>query len=281
MPPDDIVQVAAGDTATIPLPPEKVFRSKEEQVRELLSGGPKPPQPTEESVQSQATAEEPAAFELKGLAEKLGVSLDELYRLKFRYADGESRTFGELKDSFKAVADLDKRSKSLREETGRLEADRLQAQREITALLQAMPPHFLTPQLLETARQQVGEYQARQAEALLRAMPEWSDQTSRTADFEKLEPLAKEYGFTESELGLAKSNLIDHRIIKVLRDYAKLKAELAAVKARPLPLKAAQAPLGGRPGAGLTAQEQGRLKAAIAGKQMSKTDAIKEILKRG
>ena len=172
-------------------------------------------------------------LDAKQLAERLNLSIDDVYAMRFNYDDGESMTLGELKD-------LGSRSKTIDDETERLEADRedlvnekLRSRDEMQSIIAMMPN--VSPQLLNQAREQFNLAVRRERSALMEAIPEWSDTAVEDqARSDILENLAQ-YGFKESEV----KHMLDHRLVKLINDFTRLRnkvrkplAEISAIKKR-------------------------------------------------
>lgn len=53
----------------------------------------------DDEEQGENPDDEDQALDAKGMAEKLGISIEDVYEIEFNYADGESLTLGQLKDA--------------------------------------------------------------------------------------------------------------------------------------------------------------------------------------
>jgi hypothetical protein len=259
---------------------ERPYRDKEAEVAELLTGQ----QPTEagqemdqqpgESLDpTQPDPVEPVEIlDVKQAAEKLGLDPAKLYELQVPLADGESVTLGQLKDQAQQYRALDTERQQFVRERGEWMADRLQAERELDALLQAAPDQLFSPQLRELAERQRAELQARERERLLRAIPEWSDGATASAEVARIEALAARYGFAPAEVRGA----LDHRLFVMLRDLSRLDQAARQVKPKP-PARPGMKPTAGRSGPA-EPNHKTLVDAARSGR-ISKVAAVEQLLK--
>lgn len=256
--------------SAVETPPAHV--SKTDQVAELLRGTQAPPVPSPET--DPAPESLPAEkLDLKTVAERLQVEPAKLYQdLMVPIADGEELSVSELKDRYRSAKELDRLREEHTRARGEYEADRLRSERELQAILAAIPRESISPALAEEWQKQQREYLGREREALLRAIPDWTDAAVLTADRGEIEGYLKEYGFSRADL----DNVTDHRLLRLLRDAAKGRAK-AKAEDKPPPAKVAVAPR--KLGAGSEAQRFGQLKAAVTKGQMTRTEAVARILK--
>lgn len=231
------------------------------------------PQETEDSP-ADAPIEK---WDIKSLAEKLGTEPAKLYeQLKVSLADGEEVTVSELKDRFRPAQELEKARKAFGEDQARAVTELEEAKREFTALLSSLDPRHLTPENLRMAQEQSEAWKSRQTQGLLKALPEWKDPVSRTADWADIGPVAREYGFSETDVALAKAGQADYRFIHAMRDLARLKAKERAGTLKPAP-KVAAAPKPARPQT--EAQKLGAIRAQVTKGNLSKVAAVEAVLK--
>ena len=165
---------------------------------------------------------------LKELAENAGLTLDELYQLKVPMGDGrDAVALGGLKDQLTEAVNLDAtRSEAFEAERVEFENEMIRGRQELQQIVAQLPE--LPPGLLDSAKQAHIELIDRERAALLTVKPEWSDpETYRAARVEILGAVA-EYGFGESDLGM----VVDHRLTKLLHDFARLKQRVATANSR-------------------------------------------------
>jgi len=205
----------------------------QQQVGEILFG--QPPVETQEVVDDseQETApqqetgepEQPERSELnvKALAEKLELDPKDLYEsLKIDIGNEETLSLGEIKDK---VKDWNRSNNVMAEAENQritVENELLQKRREL-ASMQSQMGIEVTPEAQEAARKQYAEYQEREHQATLAAIPEWTDPVVVTEDSKKMSGLLSEYGLSAQEI----AQIADHRQIKLVRDYALLRDRIA------------------------------------------------------
>lgn len=254
--------------------------SLRDKALEILSGkdsAPPADPPEKEAPAEPIAAEKPAPEKaaekpatLKDLAERLKVDPAELYGVKLKVSDDTELTLGELKDQWKPA-------KELVRQRGEFEADRLRQDRELSNLLAAIPKEAITPQAVQAFEAYRTERRSRETEALLRAIPEWADQTVLQTDKAKLTSYLEADNWPAGTVDLIE----DHRLFRTLKrgmDAANRVKELEAKLAKleqPKP-KMASAPHGSKP---TREQEFGRLKAAVTKGQISRGDAARQLLK--
>lgn len=216
-------------------------------------------------------------FSLDDLAEKLQVKKSTLYATTIPLADGETRTLGEIKDAFRSVDALAKEREAFHVERARHETSQRQLQQEYLAVLGAIPRDVLdramTGDVLARAQQARQETEQTEREALLKAIPEWSDPVRVTADRQTMADHVAAFGFTKHDLG----NVTDHRLLNYVRHNAIRERDLAAVKAKGPTVKTAVRPKANK--TPTAAMEHGRLKAAVTGRRMQPVDAVAQLLK--
>lgn len=74
--------------------------------------------------------------------------------------------------------------------------------------------------------QAMEQYRGAELTKLLQAIPEWSDREKAKVETQSMVNLAKTYGFSPEDL----AGVYDHRVIKLLRDFAVLKGTEVAAK---------------------------------------------------
>lgn len=260
------------EESTVEIPPP--HRSLEDKVNDILQGKDQPaPEVAPETVppaEPEELAEKPP-LDLKTLAEWLKVDPSELYGLKFKTASGAELTVSEIKDRVQSLSEIENQRDETRKLRAELEADRIRYEREQAALLAAIPKEHVSRELLDTWQKQQTEHLSREREAMLRTIPEWVDSAVVTADRARMVELISEYGFTGSDL----ENVTDHRLLRLVRDFAKASAK-AKAEAKPPPVKVAAAPK--KALAASAAMQFGRIKAAVTKGQMSQKAAVDAIL---
>jgi hypothetical protein len=190
------------------------------------------------------------------LAERLGIELDDLYKLEVSQAeDGSVVTVETLKDYYAAQADYSMREIEFEERKTKAESDMLQAQEELRELMAALPEKAIRPEVLQKIREKHAVQATLERRRTLEVIPEWNDAKTRTADLEGMSEHLKQYGYPVNHL----ERVADHRQIKYIRDNwqreTRIRKALEAVKAgRPNPTsrqKPASRPPQKRPLAGV------------------------------
>ncbi len=202
-------------------------------VAELLADKDTPPA-------TPPAGDPPADDTLAALAEAQGVKVEDLYKLTIPMRDGgEPVTLGDLKDRAAKAQNLDLLSVEIEDRRTEFENSMIRARQELSEVVSLLPE--VPPALIERARAAHLENVDRERAALLVVKPEWADEgTFRRAQDDILEAVA-DYGFRRSDLDL----VIDHRLTKLLHDFAGLKKRVAAANARVKEIRDAQ-PKGGK-----------------------------------
>lgn len=192
--------------------------SPAEQIENLLSGKPKQPEKAQDAADPGGdpnTAD--AAAKPEQQPEGADATDDESgidYAQEVPLSSGEKLSVGELKDFYQDFAarqlDLVERENSLMTRRTELE--------EVAGYLQ------LPPEVQQRIQQQQGQYLREQHGQMLEAIPEWKDQKVFEQARGQIFELGKEYGVDLSRVA-------DHRVVKMLNDYAKLRASIRTAKA--------------------------------------------------
>lgn len=124
----------------------------------------------------EASEDQPAetpANDLAALAEKAGITVKELYKVQIPMADGEQPiTLGQYKDRVRDLQRVDALRAEVEDSQNQSQADRLQFQRELQTVAQAMQQGRLDEQTLKQARDGLQRYEQQQTELLRQAVPE-------------------------------------------------------------------------------------------------------------
>lgn len=153
---------------------------------------------------------------LDAIAKKLGVEVSSLYDIAITQpGDGEDRiSIGELADIAKDRGQLELDRLEFDEVRQKGEADLMRAQQEVNEIIQLLPKSAIKPELLDAVARKMQATQDRERGLTLRAIPDWKNEETETADRKAMgEHLAK-YGYPANYL----ENVHDHRQIKYIRD---------------------------------------------------------------
>lgn len=175
-------------------------------------------EPERELEDPDGSPDEPLAAEEPGES-----SID--YDLEIPMPDGqEPIKLGELKDK---VTRLERSESQMIERENAL----MRQQDEVNQLLQAAGQ--LPPALREQAAQRMEQTLASERDAMLQAIPEWSDRETYDRDRTAILDVGKQYGFSDIEVG----QIMDHRVVKFMRDHARLLNERQAAEKLPQQIK--------------------------------------------
>lgn len=197
-----------------------------EQIENLLSGK-KPP---EKAPAATEPGGDPKPAELDGGTPELEPETDEGqeqqekggidYAQEVPLSNGEKLSIGALKDFYQGHA---QKELALIERENKVMAQFTEMQ-ELGQYMQ------LPEEQRQRIAQQQGQYLREQHQAMLEAIPEWKEQTTFERDRGRIFDLGKEYG-------VDLSRITDHRAVKMLNDYARLRASIREAKASIKPVK--------------------------------------------
>lgn len=201
-------------------------------------------EPDEQSDDAGASGEDsgsdkPKPTKFNDLAGTLGIELDELYRLEISQSDdGTPVTVENLKDFYANQGDVELRETEFEERRIQQEADLMKAQDELREIMAALPERAIKPEVLQKVRAKHEAQMTRERQKTLDVIPEWRDETKRTADIEKMSEHLQQYGYPVNYL----ERVADHRMMKYIRDNyqreQRIRQALAKVKAgKPNPTK--------------------------------------------
>ena len=161
------------------------------------------------------------------LAERAGIDAEALYQLSVPLGDGrEAVKLGELKDKYQDAARVDQTRTDLEQERSDFQNEMLRSRAELAEVLKLLPN--LPPELIARARAAHTSSLDSQRSELLAIFPEWSDDSKyQSAQGEILEAV-QEYGFGRADM----DGVQDHRLTKLLHDFAKLKQRVAKANAK-------------------------------------------------
>ncbi len=212
-------------------------------------------------------------LDAKSLAEKLGVSVEEIYGMKFPYGeDGDAITLGELKDAGIRARTIDQEAETLSDERNSFINEQMKSRSELQNIV-SMLPDGIPPELIQAANYQHQQAVQRERISLLEAIPDWQDIAIETTAREAIAANLKQYGFQDIEI----SNMLDHRLVKLIHDFTRMRQKIVEPKAEIQRIKK----LGKRPRSG-SRRTRGEKQVAEAN-QIGRTDtrgAINKLLPR-
>lgn len=155
----------------------------------------------------------------------------DFYAIKVPMPDGaEPLTIGELKDRVGELVDFETRELQSTHRLRERESELLRSQAEMREMMALIPRDKLTPEVLEKARKKHEATLRVERAATLEHIPDWQDDKRRLEDITGMIELLEGYGFNENFI----ETIVDHRAMKLLRDFylmdRKIKAALAKVK---------------------------------------------------
>ena len=190
-----------------------------DQIDDLLSGKePKAPEgeqaaePTGDSETEEEGTEE--------AQEEIPDGVD--YDLVVPISNGEPVTLGQLKDAYQ---DQQRITLEVQERENAIMAQMNE--------LQEMSQHVqLPPERLAAIKQRQEQYLMQEHGRMLEAIPEFKDQAAFSEAKKAIDALAADYGISE-EVG----KIANHKIVKLLNDFAKLRQGIRAAKDNVKPLR--------------------------------------------
>ncbi len=233
-----------------PTPP----RGSDEQLDEVSALLADPAKP--ESAHSEAKGQADGAKTLADLAESAGIKVEDIYKLSVPMRDGvEPMTLGALKDAATKAGDLETLSTEIEERRSTFENEMIRSRGELNAIVAMLPQ--IPPELVAKARDAHIENLEVERQALLSVKPEWADdKVYGQAQADILDAVA-DYGFSRTDLDL----VIDHRLTKLLHDFAGMKKRIAAANAKAKEIRDKK-PRGGQRVSEQTRRRSGRAAAA-------------------
>ena len=160
-------------------------------------------------------------------AQLLGCEIGDLYKLQVPMSDGDdAMTLGKMKDHASNAVAVEGMTVELDDRRASFENEMIRARQELNEVIGLLPA--VPPALIERAQQAHIEHLDRERAALLAIKPEWRDDSVfQAAQGDILEAVA-DYGFSRADLDL----VVDHRLTKLLFDFAGLKTRVAKANAR-------------------------------------------------
>lgn len=165
------------------------------------------------------------------LIKRYKLTPEQVYAIKVPMPNGaEALTIGTLKDRIGEVTDLEIREVQFDERRIKQEGELLRSQSELKGILELLPKDALSNAVLKKVRERQDLTVRREKQLTLQHIPEWRNEEKRTAEIEGIVEVLGDYGFDESFL----TSVVDHRAMKLLRDYflirSRIKKSLADVR---------------------------------------------------
>jgi hypothetical protein len=171
----------------------------------------------EQSETDDVAEEAPAPSTFKGLAEKLDMSVKDLYAVEIPLGDdGSVMTLGEVKNRWKDLKQAD-------EMLLQSEDKRISTENELQAKIRDQQIAQANPNLSPEQRQAYLNKYVEQANAeAIRTIDGWSDPLVAKAELGAIGELLAEYGKTAAQI----SQVIEPTDLRMLNDYARLRARV-------------------------------------------------------
>ncbi len=198
--------------------------------------------PEDEEAQMEGSDEaSEGPLTLAEAAERLGIEPSELYSLAITTGDGETVSLGDLKDAYQNRAAAERESAERDAELNSREAQVI-ADQQVWSVLAAsgqLPNH-----LLETARGAIESHNEREADTLMRLVPELQDNAKLDNFRRDMVRVLGDVGYKAHEIALS-----DHRQALFVRRYLQMEREVNALKKanRPQPPKSGKPNGRGKP----------------------------------
>lgn len=197
--------------------------------------------------------------------------MDQLYEIEYRDGTdgkGKARKLGELKDAAAKADELDARELAWEEKRVKAENDLLRSRQEVAFILDNLPKSAVTPEIQRRAAAERERVAKVERAKTLEAIPEWSDADLEESDRDGIAEFMEGYGYHVADI----DRVIDHRMLKLLRDAWQRERRINAVLAQVEERK----PAGAKPAAG-TPNAAGKKFATIGNKASARRDLRRKL----
>ena len=162
----------------------------------------------------------------KELAKQAKINMKDLYALTVGFGDGtEPMTLGAMKDHIKASLDMSVREDELATGKESLQNEIMKTRSELEHAIQLAQ---VTPEMMQQGAAAFEALLAREQTALRNAIPEMNDPEFRKTAHDQVTAIAEQYGISGQEV----NNLADHRVYKLVMDYAALRKRVTDANAK-------------------------------------------------
>ena len=164
---------------------------------------------------------------IQELAERAGISVEELYKLNVPLADGRGvMPLGSLKDNVIEGQRVEQMRETFDSQRTEFENEMIRARQELNEIVGLLPE--LPPGLIAQAKQKHIAHQDKERAALLEVKPDWADPATFQRAQDDIFEVVSEYGYTRADMNL----VLDHRLTKMMHDFSILKKRVAKANAR-------------------------------------------------
>lgn len=168
----------------------------------------------------------PLKRELAMLAEKAGLTIEELYAVEVKLGDDlEPTTLGKLKDNFRDYSKLETAQSSFDEHRTEFENDMIRSRAELQEVIKLLPQ--VPQELIQQAQESFQAARDTERAALYLIKPEWKDPEVFARAQDQVMETVKDYGFTRVDLDA----VLDHRLTKLLHDFHTMRERFKAANA--------------------------------------------------
>jgi hypothetical protein len=171
------------------------------------------------------SAGEPEPFTLESIAERLELTNQELNKAVVRVGH-EEMTLGELKAKLPELAKLEQTRAQFDERVGTWELSKIDAERQILAVIDAFPPGSVPPAVFAAVEARHNKERQRQAGLLVSARPSWGDPKYIETERAAINKAMSKYGLSAAEL----ATVNDHRFVLAMQDFAALQSKFEKLK---------------------------------------------------
>ena len=170
---------------------------------------------------------DPAIGSIQELAERAGISVEELYKLNVPLADGRGvMPLGALKDNVIEGQRVEQMRETFDSQRTEFENEMIRARQELNEIVNLLPE--LPPGLIAQAKQKHIAQQDKERAALLEVKPDWADPATFQRAQDDIFEVVSEYGYSRADMNL----VLDHRLTKMIHDFSVLKKRVAKANAR-------------------------------------------------
>lgn len=170
------------------------------------------------------------ALAMQSLAEKAGITLDELFATEVPLGGQlEATTLGKLKDDFSDYSQLQESKTAFEDQRTTFENDMIRSRGELQEVISLLAAQGEIPQeVVVLAQQTLQTTREKEHASLLAIKPEWKDPTAFAAAQAQIMETVSEYGFTRADL----DSVLDHRLTKLLHDFHIMRERFASANAQ-------------------------------------------------
>lgn len=153
---------------------------------------------------------------LEAVAEKLGVSVADLYALEIgQPGDGEEKiTLGQLKDMAQEKGSFKVEQLEWEEKRAAREAELVKSMSELQDLVAMLPKSAISQNLLQAVASKRAATLEAEALATVRAIPSWSNDDAKASDLRAMNKHLERYGFPANYA----EQIVDHRTLFFIRE---------------------------------------------------------------